>query len=69
MVYFYLLFINKIILKYHYVTENYLMINKMVNENYNNLQNFIKDRAIFYIKDISFILLIIPALSLFENGR
>ena len=52
MVYFYLLFINKIILKYHYVTENYLMINKMVNENYNNLQNFIKDRAIFYIKDI-----------------
>ena len=52
MVYFYLLFICKIILKYHYVTTIYLMINKMVNENYYYLGNFSKDKVINYIEDI-----------------
>ena len=52
MVYFYLLFISKIILKYHYVTAIYLMVNKMVNENYYYLGNFSKDKVINFIDDI-----------------
>ena len=52
MIYFYLLFICKIILKYHYVTTIYLMINKMVNENYYYLGNFSKDKVINFIEDI-----------------
>ena len=52
MIYFYLLFICKIILKYHYVTTIYLMINKMVNENYYYLRNFSKDKVINFIEDI-----------------
>ena len=53
MVYFYILFINKMILKYYYVTTIYIMINKMVNDNYNNLINFNKDKVIFFIDDIN----------------
>ena len=53
MIYFYILFINKMILKYHYVTEIYIMINKMVNDNYYNLINFNKDKVIFFIEDIN----------------
>ena len=52
MIYFYLLFINKIILKYHYVAQIYNMINKMIKENYVDLGNFNKDKVIIYIDDI-----------------
>ena len=52
MIYFYLLFINKIILKYHYVAQIYNMINKMIKENYVNLGNFNKDKVIIFIDDI-----------------
>ena len=52
MIYFYLLFINKIIIKYHYVSEIYNTINKMINENYSDLGNFNKDKVIIYIDDI-----------------
>ena len=52
MVYFYLLFVQKILLKYHYVTSIYIMLNKIVNENYYDLGNFIKDKVIVYIDDI-----------------
>ena len=52
MVYFYLLFINKIILKYHHVTNIYNMINKIVKENYFSLNEFKKEKVIFYIEDL-----------------
>ena len=52
MIYFYLLFINKIVLKYYYVAEIYEMINKMVNENYKDLANYKKEKVIFFIDDI-----------------
>lgn len=52
MIYFYLLFINKIILKYHYVAQIYNMINKMIKENYVDLGNFNKDKVIIFIDDI-----------------
>ena len=53
MIYFYILFISKILLKYHYVSEIYDMINKMVKENYNDLANFNRDKAIIFIDDIT----------------
>jgi hypothetical protein len=52
MIYFYLLFINKIILKYHYVAEIYKMINKIVGENYKKLEDFKKEKVIFFVDDI-----------------
>ena len=52
MIYFYLLFINKIILKYHYVSEIYTNINKMVRENYTNLDVFKKEKVIYFVEDI-----------------
>ena len=52
MVYFYLLFINKIILKYHFVTRIYITINKILNENYYNLAKFTKEKVIFYVEDL-----------------
>ena len=52
MIYCYLLFINKIIMKYHYVAEIYNMINKMMNENYNDLANFNRYKVIRFIDNI-----------------
>ena len=52
MVYFYLLFINKIILKYHYVTIIYSTIIKIVNENYYCLQKFTKEEVTMYIENL-----------------
>jgi len=52
MVYFYLLFIDKIIIKYHYVAEIYNMINKMVKEHYDDLANFNRYKVIRFIDDI-----------------
>ena len=52
MIYFYLLFINKIILKYHYTTEIFNMLNKMINENYEDIANFNKEKVIVLIDDI-----------------
>ena len=57
MIYFYLLFVNKILLKYHYVSEIFNMIKKMVNENYNDLAGFSKEKVIFFIDDIAQIIL------------
>ena len=52
MILFYLLFIDKIIMKYHYAAKIYDMINKMINENYNDLANFTGQKVITFIEDI-----------------
>ena len=52
MVYFYLLFINKIILKYHYVTLIFNTINKIVNDNYYSLKEFKQKNVTSFIENL-----------------